>query len=104
MADIWNIGLNLALRISDLLSIKFSDLQQDRLIIHETKTGKLANIKLNAKAIEAIYKIKVSHPNRIDPPPITNKSQPLLITRMVGFFLWLFLLPDIHFGECFTSQ
>ena len=65
MADIWNIGLNLALRISDLLSIKFSDLQQDRLIIHETKTGKLANIKLNAKVIEAIDKIKVSHPSHI---------------------------------------
>lgn len=25
VADVWNIGLNLALRISDLLSIRFSD-------------------------------------------------------------------------------
>jgi len=50
MSDIWNIGLNLALRISDLLSIKFSDIQDERLVIKESKTGKQANIKLK-KAI-----------------------------------------------------
>lgn len=43
MADVWNIGLNLALRISDLLSIRFEDIHGDRLIIRESKTGKLAN-------------------------------------------------------------
>ena len=42
MADVWNIGLNLALRISDLLSICFVDINGDRLIIRESKTGKLA--------------------------------------------------------------
>ena len=42
MSDVWNIGLNLALRISDLLSVKFTDIQNDRLLIFESKTGKLA--------------------------------------------------------------
>ena len=38
MSHIWNIGLNLALRISDLLSVKFTDIQNDRLLIFESKT------------------------------------------------------------------
>jgi hypothetical protein len=33
MSDIWNVGLNLALRISDLLSIKFEDIHGHRLLI-----------------------------------------------------------------------
>jgi integrase len=37
LADVWNIGLNLALRISDLLSIKFNDINDDRLITRESK-------------------------------------------------------------------
>ena len=58
MADIWNVGLNLALRISDLLSIKFDDIHNDRLIIkEESKTGKLANIQLNKKALTTIKQI-----------------------------------------------
>jgi hypothetical protein len=47
MADIWNIGLNLALRITDLLSIKFDDIHSDRLIIKislpTTHAGHLAS-------------------------------------------------------------
>ncbi len=43
MANIWDVGLNLALRISDLLSIKFDDIHSERLIVKEGKTGKLAN-------------------------------------------------------------
>lgn len=62
MADVWNIGLNLALRISDLLSIKFNDIQGDRLVIKESKTGKQANIKLNPKVLSNIKRIKEEHP------------------------------------------
>jgi hypothetical protein len=40
MADVWNIGLNLALRISGLLFIKFDVTHDDRLLIKESKTGK----------------------------------------------------------------
>ena len=65
MADIWNIGLNLALRISDLLSIKFTDIQDGRLLIKESKTGKVANIKLNKKALATIERIKQENPMHI---------------------------------------
>ena len=65
MADVWNVGLNLALRISDLLSIKFDDIHQDRLIIKEAKTGKLANIQLNQKALTTIKQIQIEHPNHV---------------------------------------
>jgi integrase len=65
MADVWNIGLNLALRVSDLLSIKFEDIHDDRLVVKESKTGKLANIKLNQKALDAIKAIQVEHPDHI---------------------------------------
>lgn len=62
MAYVWQIGLNLALRISDLLSIQFSDINDDRLIIKESKTGKFANIKLNNKALALIKQIQLQHP------------------------------------------
>ncbi len=65
MADIWNIGLNLALRISDLLSIKFSDINDDRLLVKESKTGKIANIKLNKKALELIKQRQLDYPMHI---------------------------------------
>ena len=65
MSDVWNIGLNLALRISDLLSIKFDDINNERLVVHESKTGKLANIKLNQKAIDTIKAIQAEHPAHI---------------------------------------
>ena len=65
MADVWNVGLNLALRISDLLSIKFDDIHHDRLLIKESKTGKLANIQLNQKALTTIKQIHAEHPDHI---------------------------------------
>ena len=65
MSLVWNNGLNLALRISDLLSIQFSDIQDDRLIIRESKTGKKANIKLNPKAQTLIKQIQTDHPQHL---------------------------------------
>ncbi|WP_137297474.1 tyrosine-type recombinase/integrase [Psychromonas sp. SP041] len=65
MSDVWNIGLNLALRISDLLAIRFEDIHDDRLRVKESKTGKLANIKLNQKALSAIRQIQSEHPDHI---------------------------------------
>ncbi len=50
IADVWDVGLNLALRISDLLSIKFENIEHDRVLLVEGKTSKLATIKLNEKA------------------------------------------------------
>lgn len=65
MSQIWNIGLNLALRISDLLSVKFSDINEGRLILIEGKTGKRAEIKLNNKTMILINDIQLSHPDHI---------------------------------------
>lgn len=65
MSQLWNIGLNLALRISDLLSIKFTDIQGDRLKLTESKTKKRAEIKLNTKVLDLINEIKLSHPEHI---------------------------------------
>lgn len=62
LADIWDVGLNLALRISDLLSVRFTDIKVDRLLLHEQKTGKNANIQLNAKTLSIIERIRQQHP------------------------------------------
>ena len=55
------MGLNTALRISDLLKLKWKDVWNtalhrpvDRLILNEQKTGKFQNIPLNSKVRESI--------------------------------------------------
>ncbi|MFV1468362.1 tyrosine-type recombinase/integrase [Idiomarina sp. HB] len=65
IADIWDLGLNLALRISDLLSIRFEDIQGDRLNIRERKTGKIATIKLNDKALSIIDRLRRDNPDHV---------------------------------------
>lgn len=65
MSDIWNIGLNLALRISDLLSIRFNNIEGSRLTVLESKTGKTASIQLNPKAQEIIQRIQGNHPSHV---------------------------------------
>ncbi|WP_105255373.1 tyrosine-type recombinase/integrase [Pseudoalteromonas sp. T1lg75] len=62
MAHVWKLGINLALRVSDLLNLRFDDIQNDRIHVIEKKTGKLASIKLNDKALTIINEIKTSHP------------------------------------------
>jgi integrase len=66
-ADIWKIGLNLSLRISDLLSLKFDDfnIPQKLLYIKESKTGKSKEIRLNSTAIEIINSRRSKYPNDI---------------------------------------
>lgn len=65
IADVWNLGLNLALRISDLLSIRFEDIHSDRVVLTEGKTGKLATIKLNDKAREIIERRRAEYPDHV---------------------------------------
>jgi integrase len=49
--DIWQLGLNLALRISDLLNLTYDDFAGgDTITVIEQKTGKTRIIKLNEKA------------------------------------------------------
>ncbi|WP_085299715.1 tyrosine-type recombinase/integrase [Cognaticolwellia mytili] len=88
MADIWNVGLNLALRISDLLAVRFEDIKNNTLIICESKTGKVARIKLNNKALTIIQRIQVQHPVHVylfqsyrnqqslyrEPKPLTRRA------------------------------
>jgi integrase len=55
-ADIWKIGVNLSLRISDLLTLHYSELNlaDCSLQLTEQKTGKLKLIRLNSAAIAVI--------------------------------------------------
>ena len=62
MSLVWQLGVNLGLRISDLLSIKYSDIDNNRVGIVESKTGKRANILLNDKAASLIEQLKRANP------------------------------------------
>jgi len=62
MADVWSFGINMALRISDTLNIRYSDIQRGRLHIIESKTGKIADITLNIKALMIVESIMKEHP------------------------------------------
>lgn len=55
--DIWELGINAALRISDLLSLKFSDVEGVEVLkLIEGKTKKVRSIKLNSKAQDIIQR------------------------------------------------
>lgn len=59
MLNILNIGVNIALRISDLLRLKFEDIKSDNTIyIKEKKTGKSKTIKLNKTCQQSIKDLK----------------------------------------------
>jgi integrase len=66
-ADIWKVGVNLSLRIGDLLNLKFSDmdLKERTLKLTESKTGKQKNIRLNSAAIAIIDKRRKEYPDDI---------------------------------------
>jgi integrase len=66
-ADIWKVGVNLSLRISDLLTLKYSDLnlEERSLQLVEAKTGKQKLIRLNATAIAVIARRQQEHPTHI---------------------------------------
>ena len=64
-ADIWNFGINTALRISDLLNIRFDDIQGDTITLKEAKTGKTRKITLNNTALRIIKQRKADHPSHV---------------------------------------
>ena len=66
-ADIWKVGLNLSLRISDLLSLKYEqlDLEGRSLQLIERKTGKPKAIRLNQAALEVIHRRRQNHPGDV---------------------------------------
>ncbi len=64
-ADIWKVGVNVSLRISDLLNVKFSDCQLEErlLLLVESKTGKSKVIRLNNTALKIIQRRKHESPH-----------------------------------------
>ena len=89
--DIWKFGVNTALRISDLLSIRMdqvSDLDPDKpvLKLKEAKTGKGRCIRLNSVALAVINDRLEKHPKAVylfqsdsprkkrDPQPVTRRQ------------------------------
>lgn len=61
--DIWELGINAALRISDLLSLKYTDvIDTEVLTLTESKTGKTRHIKLNVKALAIIHRRREDYP------------------------------------------
>jgi len=68
-SDIWRLGVNIALRITDMLNLKTEELQQSLikgiLRIKEGKTGKYRMIELNGKAKEIIKNRLEENPDDI---------------------------------------
>jgi integrase len=61
------MGVNLSLRISDLLSLKYTDfnLKDRTLNLTESKTGKAKSTRLNQTAMDIIVKRKQDHPSDV---------------------------------------
>lgn len=64
-ADIWKIGINLALRISDLLGLRYEQVAGDTLELVEGKTKKRRVIRINAAAREVIDRRRREHPDHV---------------------------------------
>jgi integrase len=64
-SDIWSFGINTALRISDLLSIRMETLTSNTLTLKEAKTGKTRVITLNGPAQEVIRRRQQSYPSDV---------------------------------------
>ena len=61
-ADLWNFGLQVALRITDLLTITYEEALSGRVVLKEGKTGKTRSIELNSKAVEIVQARRMAHP------------------------------------------
>jgi len=63
--DIWKVGINISLRISDLLGIQYSDLDLEnrRLRLREMKTGKNKEVRLNDTVIKIVQKRRKKFPD-----------------------------------------
>lgn len=65
--DVWRFGVNTALRISDLLSLKYQqlDLVKSELNLKEQKTQKLRSVRLNNTALRIIERRRSEWPSDI---------------------------------------
>ena len=65
-SDIWNVGINTALRISDLLALTMADVKDAATVtLIEQKTGKARTITLNAKARDIIARRVRDNPDHV---------------------------------------
>ena len=66
-ADIWKVGLNLSLRISDLLSLRYDQLDLAGRSVHliEQKTGKPKTLRLNPVALAIIERRRGERPQDV---------------------------------------
>lgn len=64
-ADIWKLNLNMALRVSDLLSLTFESVQGSTIRIVETKTGKVKQFPINDAARAIIEKRRRDNPEDV---------------------------------------
>lgn len=64
-SDVFGLGINLAFRISDLLSIRFDMIDMDKrtMSLVEGKTGKTKTVKFNNNAIAIVNKRRDANPN-----------------------------------------
>ena len=63
IAHVFRLGINVALRVTDLLNIRFTDIDSNNILrAKEGKTGKIRTIKLNSAAREVIAEIKEAYP------------------------------------------
>lgn len=76
------LGVNTALRISDLLQIKWQDVWnfetkcfREHLTLTEQKTGKIANVYLNYQCRDCLEKLKKELPDKIFPTEYVFKSR-----------------------------
>ncbi|STV13904.1 Site-specific recombinase XerD [Klebsiella pneumoniae subsp. ozaenae] len=63
-ADAWKLNLQLALRISDLLSVRYDDVQGRFLRLKEGKTGKQRELVLNTEAIKVLKRRRKTESRR----------------------------------------
>ena len=63
-SDLWRTGVNMGLRISDLLGVTYARLDtKNRLYeLTEAKTGKKRQIRLNSKVLDIITRRRQAHP------------------------------------------
>lgn len=88
-ADLWKVGLNLSLRISDLISITYDQLDNvdpdNRVFtLTEAKTGKTRDLVLNQTVLDIVKRRREKNPNDVyifqSPSPRNRKPKP--ITRV----------------------
>lgn len=101
-ADIWKVGVNTALRISDLLSLTMDNVRaldpvQPALNVIEQKTGKQRKIVVNPSALAAMQRRLAEYPdhvwlfqsdavnrNRREPPKPINRRSVSRVFEKVG--------------------